>query len=92
MLGEISRSYRTIALAGTHGKTSMTSLTALLCRGKEPITAFIGGIANNFQTNWLHDSGSQTMVVEADEFDRSFLQLHPVSVLLPTTDGRRLGR
>lgn len=86
VLGKISESYFTIALAGTHGKTSMTTLVSLLCRGKEPVTAFIGGIAANFKSNWLHDPQSNLMVVEADEFDRSFLQLHPDIAVVSAMD------
>ena len=86
VLGKISESYETIALAGTHGKTSMTTLVSLLCRGKEPVTAFIGGIASNFNSNWLHDPNSRLLVVEADEFDRSFLQLHPDMAVVSAMD------
>ena len=83
-LGEISKNHFTIAVAGTHGKTTTTAMTAhILHDCGHDTTAFIGGIANNFDSNLLLGSGpDSTLVVEADEFDRSFLQLHPgVSVI-----------
>ena len=90
VLGAISREKYTVALAGTHGKTSMTALTALLLRARQPLTAFIGGIANNFQSNLLDDEGSCCMVVEADEFDRSFLQLTPDIAVVSSMDADHL--
>lgn len=90
VLGAISREKYTVALAGTHGKTSMTSLSALLLRGDQPLTAFIGGIANNFQSNLLNDENSRCMVVEADEFDRSFLQLTPDIAVVSSVDADHL--
>ena len=83
-LGEISKVHFTIAVAGTHGKTTTTAMTAhILHACGQDTTAFIGGIANNFDSNLLLGSGPEsTLVVEADEFDRSFLQLAPnVSVI-----------
>ena len=83
-LGEISKAHFTIAVAGTHGKTTTTAMTAhILHECGQDTTAFIGGIANNFDSNLLLGSGvDSTLVVEADEFDRSFLQLAPnVSVV-----------
>src|SRR5690606_20595509 len=78
ILGLISQDHFTIAVAGTHGKTTTTAMvTQILRHAGWPCTAFIGGIASNIESNiWLDDS-SETMVVEADEFDRSFLHLHP---------------
>ena len=78
-LGEISRQHFTVAIAGTHGKTTTTAMTAhILHECGTNTTAFIGGIANNFNSNLLLGQGTQsTLVVEADEFDRSFLQLQP---------------
>ena len=90
VLGAISREKYTVALAGTHGKTSMTSLATLVLRGQQPLTAFIGGIANNFQSNLLNDEGSRCMVVEADEFDRSFLQLTPDIAVVSSMDADHL--
>ena len=78
-LGEISKAHFTIAVSGTHGKTTTTAMTAhILNACGRDTTAFIGGIANNFSSNLLLGSGpDSTLVVEADEFDRSFLQLSP---------------
>ena len=83
-LGHISERHFTLAIAGTHGKTTTTAMTAHILNacGKDT-TAFIGGIANNFNSNLLLGKGSDSLlVVEADEFDRSFLRLYPdVSVI-----------
>lgn len=83
VLGIISRGMKTIAIAGTHGKTTTSSLTAHLLRsGGIDCTAFLGGIARNYQTNFL-TGHSDWVVVEADEYDRSFLHLDPdVAVIL----------
>ena len=83
-LGEISTHHFTIAIAGTHGKTTTTAMTAhILHTCGTNTTAFIGGIANNFNSNLLLGKGTEsTLVAEADEFDRSFLQLQPnISVI-----------
>ena len=83
-LGHISEHHFTLAIAGTHGKTTTTAMTAHILHacGKDT-TAFIGGIANNFDSNLLLGKGTKSLlVVEADEFDRSFLRLQPnVSVI-----------
>ncbi len=90
LLGMISRAYKTIAVAGTHGKTSTTGLIAHLLRSCGiDCTAFIGGITNNYQTNFL-DGGSEWVVVEADEFDRSFLQLSPDIAVITSMDADHL--
>lgn len=77
VLGLISRSREVLAIAGTHGKTTTTSLLTWLLRycGVE-CSAFLGGISNNFSSNFV-SGNSQWVVVEADEYDRSFLQLSP---------------
>ena len=82
-LGIISRSQRTIAVAGTHGKTTTASiLTHVLRTGGIDCTAFLGGIARNFESNYIEGSGDW-IVVEADEYDRSFLHLEPeIAVVL----------
>ena len=83
-LGKISEDHFTLAIAGTHGKTTTTAMTAHILNacGKDT-TAFIGGIANNFNSNLLLGKQPDSLlVVEADEFDRSFLKLRPnVSVI-----------
>ena len=77
VLGIISRGMKTIAIAGTHGKTTTSSITAHLLRaGGVDCTAFLGGIAQNFRSNFVGGT-SEWVVVEADEFDRSFLHLSP---------------
>ena len=83
VLGIISRSQRTIAVAGTHGKTTTCSLvTHLLRTGGVDCTAFLGGIAQNLGSNYVGGQ-SDWVVAEADEYDRSFLHLSPeISVLL----------
>lgn len=78
MLGLITKSKKTIAVAGTHGKTTTSGLIAhLLKKSHIGCSAFLGGIANNYATNHLVDAKSDYVVVEADEYDRSFLQLEP---------------
>ena len=91
-LGEISKTHFTIAVAGTHGKTTTTAMTAhILHACGHDTTAFIGGIANNFNSNLLLGSGPEsTLVVEADEFDRSFLQLEPEVSIVNAIDADHL--
>jgi UDP-N-acetylmuramate--alanine ligase len=86
ILGEITRNQRTLAIAGTHGKTTTSTLLAHICQvaGLEP-TALLGGISTNYGTNLLLGNGT-LFVVEADEFDRSFLCLHPTVAAITSTD------
>jgi len=83
MLGELSKSAKTIAVAGTHGKTSTSSTIAhVLTDAGYGVSAFIGGIMANYSSNYIEGSG-EWIVVEADEFDRSFLWLQPnITVVL----------
>ncbi len=77
VLGIISRNRQTIGIAGTHGKTTTSSiLTHVLRTGGVDCTAFLGGIAQNYGSNFV-EGKSNWVVVEADEYDRSFLQLDP---------------
>lgn len=77
VLGIISQNRKTIAIAGTHGKTTTTTITTHLLRsGGVDCSAFLGGIAQNFGSNFVAGE-SDWVVVEADEYDRSFLQLSP---------------
>lgn len=77
VLGIISRNRKTVAIAGTHGKTTTTTITTHLLRsGGVDCSAFLGGIAQNFGSNFVAGA-SDWVVVEADEYDRSFLQLSP---------------
>lgn len=90
MLGEISRGQRCLAVAGTHGKTTTSTLLAhILTSCGEGCTAFLGGISKNYGTNLLM-SHTPTIVAEADEFDRSFLQLHPEIAVITSMDADHL--
>lgn len=92
VLGIICKSHRTIAIAGTHGKTSVTTITAhILKTSALGCSAFLGGISKNYQSNLLTDSGeSEWVVAEADEFDRSFLQLTPDLAVITSMDADHL--
>lgn len=86
VLGMITRSTFSIAVAGTHGKTTTSSMVTHLLEasGRKP-SAFVGGIMANYQTNFLPGDGSLS-VVEADEFDRSFLRLSPDIAVIISVD------
>ncbi len=90
ILGVLSQGRYVMAVAGTHGKTSTSTLLAWLNRC---VTgggnAFLGGISKNFSSNFVVGSGDR-LVVEADEFDRSFLQLHPDVAIVTATDADHL--
>jgi len=89
VLGMITKDQYTIAVAGTHGKTSTSSLVAhLLKSAGKPVTAFLGGITQNYNSNLILSGKSKeaVVVVEADEFDRSFLHLHPNEAVLTSAD------
>ena len=91
VLGELSRTYRTIAIAGTHGKTTTGSILAHLLRSSSmDCTAFLGGISSNYNTNLLTSANSELLVVEADEFDRSFLTLSPEIAVITSVDADHL--
>ena len=90
VLGIISRSKKTVAIAGTHGKTTTSSITTHLLRsGGIDCTAFLGGIAQNLKSNFVQGN-SDWVVVEADEFDRSFLQLDPDIATISSMDADHL--
>ena len=91
-LGKITEELFTIAVAGTHGKTTTTAMTAHIANecGKAT-TAFVGGIANNFDSNLLLSrNDTEVLVVEADEYDRSFLRLHPNISIINSIDADHL--
>jgi len=92
VLGIICNSHRTIAISGTHGKTSVSTMTAHIMKTSSlGCAAFLGGISKNYQTNLLLDSsGSPWIVAEADEFDRSFLQLIPNLAVITSMDADHL--
>ena len=90
ILGEISRGQSCLAIAGTHGKTTTSTLLAhILTSSGEGCTAFLGGISKNYGTNLLM-SHNPVVVAEADEFDRSFLQLHPEIAAITAMDADHL--
>lgn len=87
VLGLISRHTRCIAIAGTHGKTTTSSITAHILKDAGwNITAFLGGITANYQTNYIRSERTDYMVVEADEFDRSFLHLEPAVSIITSAE------
>ncbi|HEX4887097.1 MAG TPA: UDP-N-acetylmuramate--L-alanine ligase [Luteibaculaceae bacterium] len=91
VLGEISATMPTIAVAGTHGKTTTTTLIAhVLQVAGVKFNAFLGGISNNFNSNLVLHNDAKWMVVEADEFDRSFLTLHPSIAVVTSVDADHL--
>jgi len=78
VLGEITQTNRGICIAGTHGKTTISSMTAhLLKQSGIDCNAFLGGILKNYQSNLLLSDKSDLTVIEADEYDRSFHRLSP---------------
>ncbi len=91
VLGLISENYFTIAVAGTHGKTTTSSIIAhILNECGVNCIAFLGGISLNFNSNLLLSKDATVMVVEADEFDRSFLMLSPDIALITSIDADHL--
>ncbi|MCY2686097.1 UDP-N-acetylmuramate--L-alanine ligase [Salinimicrobium sp. TH3] len=90
VLGNLTKGHFTLAVAGTHGKTTTSSMLAhLLKQSGLKITAFLGGIAENYNSNLILD-GEEAMVVEADEFDRSFLSLSPNLAAITSMDADHL--
>ncbi len=91
VMGEISRNKRCLAVAGTHGKTTVSSIIAhLLHQSDSGCNAFLGGVVKNYQSNVLVNAKSNIMVAEADEFDRSFLNLHPNMAVITSIDADHL--
>ena len=90
VLGEITRGSNTLAVAGTHGKTTTTAILAhLLKYSGAKVSAFLGGISENYQSNLIL-AGNEVIVVEADEYDRSFLQLSPNIAAVTSMDADHL--
>lgn len=90
VLGLITENTTSIAIAGTHGKTTTSSLVAHLCNEAGlPFSCFLGGIAENFKSNFYF-KGTEISVVEADEYDRSFLTLSPDWAIITSTDADHL--
>ena len=91
VLGLISQNYFTIAIAGTHGKTTTSSIIAhVLNECGVSCIAFLGGISLNFNSNLLLSENPKVLVVEADEYDRSFLTLSPDIALITSIDADHL--
>ena len=97
ILGMISGKGKTIAIAGTHGKTTTATLiTHILKVAGVDLMAFLGGISKNYGSNFISSSvhqlisSSTYIVVEADEFDKSFLQLHPLMAIITSADADHL--
>jgi UDP-N-acetylmuramate--alanine ligase len=91
VLGMITQNTECIAVAGTHGKTTVSSLIAhLLTETGRGCTAFLGGILSNYNSNFIFHPSSELTVVEADEFDRSFLRLNPFISVITSTDADHL--
>ena len=92
VLGEMSNHNKSVAVSGTHGKTTVTALiTHLLSYSKRKISAFVGGIARNIDSNVIiGDENDEFVVMEADEFDRSFLRLNPYVSVVTSIDADHL--
>jgi len=87
LLGNITCESKGICIAGTHGKTTTSTITAhLLYQSQVSCNAFLGGIANNYNTNLLLSAESNLVVIEADEYDRSFHQLSPYMAVITSAD------
>lgn len=90
VLGHITERMPSIAVAGTHGKTTGTAMVSHLLSPETPTLAFIGGIAKNFNDNFVLDEHPVIAVAEADEFDRSFLTMHPSVAVITAADADHL--
>lgn len=91
VLGTLTRSMKGLCVAGTHGKTTTTSMAAhLLHESHVGCNAFLGGITKNYGTNYLLNQESPFVVIEADEFDRSFHHLRPFASVITATDADHL--
>lgn len=87
ILAEITKDKKTIAISGTHGKTTVSTMVAhLLNNSSIGCSAFLGGISKNLNSNFLYNPNSQYIVVEADEYDRSFLKLSPYYSVITSID------
>ena len=90
ILGEISATGDTVAIAGTHGKTTLSTMTAhLFKQSRVDCTAFLGGISKNYGSNLIPGQG-RYIVMEADEYDRSFHRLSPLMAVVTSVDADHL--
>lgn len=91
VLGELTRMSKGLCVAGTHGKTTTSTMAAHLLKSSHvDCTAFLGGISKNYGTNLLLSKTSPYIVIEADEFDRSFHWLRPYMSVITATDADHL--
>lgn len=91
VLGTLTRTLKGLCVAGTHGKTTTSSMAAhLLHQSHVDCNAFLGGITKNYRTNYILSSSSPYVVIEADEFDRSFHWLTPFASVITATDADHL--
>lgn len=91
VLGMLTRTEKGLCVAGTHGKTTTSTMTAhLLHQSHVGCNAFLGGISKNYHTNLLLSEESEFVVIEADEFDRSFHWLTPYATVITATDSDHL--
>jgi UDP-N-acetylmuramate--alanine ligase len=90
LLGEVTKNTLCLAVAGTHGKTTTSAILGhIMAACDMPVTAFLGGIAENYNSNFI-SKGTEITVVEADEFDRSFLTLQPDIACVTSMDADHL--
>lgn len=91
VLGTLTRAHKGLCVAGTHGKTTTSSMAAhLLHQSRVDCNAFLGGITKNYGTNYILSAKSDYVVIEADEFDRSFHWLSPFATVVTATDADHL--
>ncbi len=91
ILGLITRNSKGLCVAGTHGKTTTSTMLAhILYTSSLKCNAFLGGISTNYNTNFIASTSSEFTVIEADEFDRSFLQLNPFASIITACDADHL--
>lgn len=91
VLGLITRQTKGIGVAGTHGKTTTSTMLAhILYNSPLSCAAFLGGISTNYHSNFIANDDAEYTVIEADEFDRSFLQLSPYAAIITSTDADHL--
>ena len=91
VLGTLTRSLKGLCVAGTHGKTTTSSMAAhILHQSHVDCNAFLGGITKNYGTNYILSHSSPYVVIEADEFDRSFHWLAPYASVITATDADHL--
>ncbi len=87
LLGKITRESKGLCFAGTHGKTTTSSMAAHIMHNcPAGCNAFLGGVLRNYDSNFLLAPASPYAIIEADEFDRSFLQLHPQAAVITSVD------